>query len=133
MNLEKEIELLKYQNYLLKTIIDGDDHPFFMFALDHNLNEKQVNAVLEILGIFSNRLSGEKESLEIKKSSAEKKLEEFGIVAEEVLKDEKPTRKEFENYKNKILSSEIETKYLLMSLQRQHIQPTVCELLLKDI
>ncbi|AEP90309.1 hypothetical protein I33_1340 [Bacillus subtilis subsp. subtilis str. RO-NN-1] len=132
MNLEKEIELLKYQNYLLKTIIDGDDHPFFMFALDHNLNEKQVNAVLEILGIFSNRLSGEKESLEIKKSSA-KKIEEFGIVAEEVLKDEKPTRKEFENYKNKILSSEIETKYLLMSLQRQHIQPTVCEFLLKDI
>lgn len=133
MNLEKEIELLKYQNYLLKTIIDGDDHPFFMFALDHNLNEKQVNAVLEILVIFSNRLSGEKESLEIKKSSVGKKLEEFGIAAEEVLKDEKPTRKEFENYKNKILSSEIETKYLLMSLQRQHIQPTVCELLLKDI
>ncbi|RXF79844.1 DUF1878 family protein [Bacillus subtilis] len=133
MNLEKEIELLKYQNYLLKTIIDGDDHPFFMFALDHNLNKKQVNAVLEILGIFSNRLSGEKESLEIKKSSAKKNLEEFGIAAEEVLKDEKPTRKEFENYKNKILSSEIETKYLLMSLQRQHIQPTVCEFLLKDI
>ncbi|MCM3137340.1 MULTISPECIES: DUF1878 family protein [Bacillus] len=132
MNLEREIELLKYQNYLLKTIIDGDDHPFFMFALDHNLRKEQVDAVVEILGIFSNRLNGEEESLEIKKASTNEKLKAVGISVEEALKNEVPTRQEFDHYKEKIFSSDIETKYLLMSLQRQHIQPTVCEFLLKN-
>ncbi|APA03902.1 MULTISPECIES: DUF1878 family protein [Bacillus] len=132
MSLEKEVELLKYQNYLLKTIINGDDYPFFMFALDHNLNEKQVEATVEILSIFSNRLNGEKESLNLRKNSAGKKFDAFGIAVEEVFKNEKPTRKEFESYKDKIFSSEIETKYLLMSLQRQHIKPNVCEFLLQD-
>ncbi|MEV9502763.1 DUF1878 family protein [Bacillus safensis] len=132
MNLEREIELLKYQNYLLKTIIDGDDHPFFMFALDHNLRKEQVDAVVEILGIFSNRLNGEEESLEIKKASTNEKLKAVGISVEEVLKNEVPTRQEFDHYKEKIFSSDFETKYLLMSLQRQHIQPTVCEFLLKN-
>ncbi|UDF15454.1 DUF1878 family protein [Bacillus pumilus] len=132
MDLEREIELLKYQNYLLKTIIDGDDHPFFMFALDHNLRKKQVDAIVEILGIFSNRLNGDGESLEIKKTSTNEKLKAVGISVEEVMKNEVPTRKEFDHYKEKILSSDIETKYLLMSLQRQHIQPTVCEFLLKN-
>ncbi|MEH7899465.1 DUF1878 family protein [Bacillus pumilus] len=131
MNLEREIELLKYQNYLLKTIIDGDDHPFFMFALDHNLRKEQVDAIVEILGIFSNRLNGDEESLEIKKTSTNEKLKAVGISVEEVMKNEVPTRKEFDHYKEKI-SSDIETKYLLMSLQRQHIQPTVCEFLLKN-
>ncbi|WP_144524046.1 DUF1878 family protein [Bacillus pumilus] len=132
MDLEREIELLKYQNYLLKTIIDGDDHPFFMFALDHNLRKEQVDAIVEILGIFSNRLNGDEESLEIKKTSTNEKLKAVGISVEEVMKNEVPTRKEFDHYKEKIFSSDIETKYLLMSLQRQHIQPTVCEFLLKN-
>ncbi|MBQ4815319.1 DUF1878 family protein [Bacillus pumilus] len=131
MDLEREIELLKYQNYLLKTIIDGDDHPFFMFALDHNLRKEQVDAIVEILGIFSHRLNGDEESLEIMKTSTNEKLKAVGISVEEVMKNEVPTRKEFDHYKEKI-SSDIETKYLLMSLQRQHIQPTVCEFLLKN-
>ncbi|NPC93064.1 DUF1878 family protein [Bacillus sp. WMMC1349] len=132
MNLEREIELLKYQNHLLKTIINGDEFPFFMFALDHNLNEKQVNAVLEILSIFSYRLSEDKDFKEYKEDKAKEKFKEFDISIERILKDERPTREEFEGYKSKILPASAESKYLLMSLQRQHIQPDVCGFLLQD-
>ncbi|MED1673660.1 DUF1878 family protein [Pallidibacillus thermolactis] len=47
MDVVKEIELLKYQNKLLQAMVDGDTYPFFMFALNHNLNESQVNGYFE--------------------------------------------------------------------------------------
>ena len=103
-----------------------------MFALDHNLNEKQVEATVEILSIFSNRLNGEKESLNLRKTLRVRSLMRLALRLKKSLK-RKPTRKEFESYKDKIFSSEIETKYLLMSLQRQHIKPNVCEFYCKII
>nr|MDF9459345.1 DUF1878 family protein [Bacillus pumilus] len=57
MSIEKELELLKYQVYLLKKMVVNEEHPFFMYALDHNLDEKQVKMICKVLNVFSHRLS----------------------------------------------------------------------------
>ena len=57
MNVENEIELLKYQNKLLLSMVNGDDYPFFFFALNHDFTREQVNGIIKILNIFNNRLN----------------------------------------------------------------------------
>lgn len=138
MSIEKELELLKYQVYLLKKMVVNEEHPFFMYALDHNLDEKQVKMVCKVLNVFSHRLTddADQNSNEYFQhvSDEDKQLyENFSISPDDLTKDEKPSIKEFELLKEKIFSDSINSKYLLLSLKRQHIQPKVCEFLLEEL
>ncbi|MDK8210633.1 DUF1878 family protein, partial [Bacillus subtilis] len=59
MDVVKEVKLLKYQMSLMKHMVNAEEHPFFMFAIDHEFEENQVNAFLKALGVFSLRIKGE--------------------------------------------------------------------------
>ncbi|OOQ98546.1 hypothetical protein BW900_31740, partial [Bacillus mycoides] len=48
-DLVKEVTLLKYQFELMKRMIQSDEYPFFMFVIDHEFEEEQVNALLKVL------------------------------------------------------------------------------------
>ncbi|GLF90628.1 hypothetical protein Saga11_18870 [Bacillus safensis] len=138
MSIEKELELLKYQVYLLKKMVVSEDHPFFMYALDHNLDEKQVKMICKVLNVFSHRLSDDTDQNSIDYhqhvSDEDNQLyENFSISETELLKEEKPSIKEFELLKEKIFSDSINSKYLLLSLKGQYIQPKVCEYLLEEL
>lgn len=136
MDFEKEIELLKYQNKLLQAMVDGDTYPFFMFALNHNLNESQVNGILKILSVFKYRSDelNEKEFEEYSEKNIEDKnfLNELGINIDILYSNELPTLTEFKVHIEKICDHTFEIKHLLLSLKKQNINSEICTYLLNQ-
>ncbi|MGE6553205.1 DUF1878 family protein [Bacillus mycoides] len=137
VDLAKEVKLLKYQNKLLQTMVNGDDFLFFMFTLNHDLDETQVNSILKILNVFAYRLkenSDEKfEDFSKQHVSDRDILNELGIDVNDLYKNELPNIKEFESYIRTLCSQDFEIKYLLLSLTKQEIHSEVCNYLLGQL
>ncbi|MGG0649249.1 DUF1878 domain-containing protein [Bacillus mycoides] len=137
VDLVKEVKLLKYQNKLLQTMVNGDDFLFFMFTLNHDLDETQVNSILKILNVFAYRLkenSDEKfEDFSKQNISDRDMLNELGIDVNHLYKNELPNIKEFESYIRILCSQDFEIKYLLLSLTKQEIHSEVCNYLLGQL
>lgn len=141
MNIEKEIGQLKYQINLLKFMVNADDFPFFMYALDHDFEENQVNALMKILLAFNYRLyEGADNNYhsyhELNKEDEPLKslLKIFQIETSEIYKTEPPSISEFEHYLHCIFDNkEIIPKHILLSLKRQSIYKKLCDYLLNQL
>ncbi|MFP3415619.1 DUF1878 domain-containing protein [Bacillus sp. SIMBA_074] len=137
VDLVKEVQLLKYQNKLLQTMVNGDEFLFFMFALNHDLNETQVNSILKVLNVFSYRLKKEiDEKFEVFSVQSEKDKDMFkdlGINNDTLYKNVLPNVKEFESYVRILCSQNFEIQYLLMSLKKQGIHIEICTYLLDQL
>ncbi|MGZ0879900.1 DUF1878 family protein [Priestia megaterium] len=128
MDLVKEVKLLKYQMNLMKHMVKADEHLFFMFAIDHEFEEDQVNALLKIINVFSDRLKNQEISIF---SQANHLFSQFNIPLDTLYDREQPTLDEFKSYVTKIFYQDFELKYLLSSLKRQSIHSKVCDYFLK--
>jgi len=128
LNIVKEVKLLKYQMNLMKHMINADEHLFFMFAIDHEFEEEQVNALLKILYAFNNRLKDEEVSIF---SQADHLFSQFDIPLDMIYSTQRPTLDEFKLYITKIFYQDFELEYLLSSLKKQSIQSTVCDYFLR--
>ncbi|OEH94265.1 DUF1878 family protein [Bacillus solimangrovi] len=141
MNIEKEIGKLKYQIKLLKCMVNGDEFPFFMYAIDHEFEENQVNALLKILTAFRYRMyEGTDDNYhhyhELNKADAQLQslLIIYQIETSEIYKHELPSIIEFRHYLNCIFAEkETNPKHILLSLKRQSIYKELCDYLLNQI
>lgn len=132
MSNEEQIELLKYQIKLLKMVIGGDEFPYFMYLLDHDISEKQARLLKNILNILNLRyksesLEPESQFIEIPESLKEK------IPLDKLFSNEPPTYAEFENYVKNFLPDGVNAKYLLMSLNAQNIYNELTSSLLSSL
>ncbi|MDU9694088.1 DUF1878 family protein [Priestia aryabhattai] len=136
MDVVKEIQLLKYQNKLLQSLVNGDEFPFFMFALNHSLNETQVNSILKVVNVFDFRLKEETDenfNKFVKQHNEDKaNLNELGVDSNSLFKNELPTLEEFKSYVGAIYTEAFEIEYLLQSLKKQEINTKVCSYLLEQ-
>lgn len=130
LNVVKEVKLLKYQMDLMKHMINADEHLFFMFAIDHEFEEDQVNVLLKILDVFNNRLNNEEISIFYQTNHL---FYRFNISLDTLYTSEHPTLEEFKSYITKIFYQDFELRYLLSSLKKQSIQSKVCDYLLKRL
>lgn len=132
MSNEEQIELLRYQIKLLKMVVGGDDFPFFMYLLDHDISEKQARILRTILNILNLRyknesLEPESQLIEIPEALKEK------IPLDKLFSNEPPTYEEFETYVKNFLPDGVKAKYLLMSLKAQNIYYELTSSLLSSL
>lgn len=111
-------------------MINAEDHPFFMFAIDHEFEENHVKAFLKILGVFSCRIKGE-EIFEWYQN--DQLFSQFNLSLDKLYASEPPTLEELKMYVTKIFYQEFELEYLLYSLKKQFIQTEVCDFFLKRL
>ncbi|ADE70466.1 MULTISPECIES: DUF1878 family protein [Priestia] len=130
MDVVKEVKLLKYQMSLMKHMVNAEEHPFFMFAIDHEFEENQVNAFLKALGVFSLRIKGEDISVLYQDDYL---FSQFNLPLDNVYASSQPTLEELELYVSKIFYQKFELKYLLYSLKKQFIQTEVCDFFLQRL
>ncbi|KPN96056.1 DUF1878 family protein [Lysinibacillus sp. ZYM-1] len=141
MNVEQEIRQLKYQIKLLKFMVNDDEFPFFMYALDNEFEETQVNAVMKILSAFYYRLNERNDNNfhsyhELNKDDESLKtlLKTYQIDTLEIYKTELPSISEFEHYLNCIYhNKEINAKHFILNLKRQSIYKELCDYLLNQL
>lgn len=127
LDVVKEVKLLKYQMNLMKHMINADEHLFFMFAIDHEFEEDQVNVLLKVLHAFNHRLKAEEISI---LNQDDHLLSQFNLPFDKVYSSEQPTLEEFKLYITKVFYQKFELEYLLSSLRKQSIQNEVCDFLL---
>jgi hypothetical protein len=127
LDIVKEVKLLKYQMNLMKHMINADEHLFFIFAIDHEFEEDQVNVLLKVLHAFNHRLKDEEISI---LNQDDHLLSQFNLPLDKVYNSEQPTLEEFKLYITKVFYQEFELEYLLSSLRKQSIQNEVCDFLL---
>lgn len=137
--MNKEIELLKYQIKLMKMVIGGDSHPYFMYLLDHEVTEDQTNLLNSLMiSMNSRRRRCLVDNRDINDTpvlisdNMLNKLQNHGITTQELNVDKMPNYHEFCGYIDKIMNSDINPKYLLTAMHRQSMFSELCELLLKD-
>lgn len=131
MDVEKEINQLKYQIKLLKFMVNAEEFPFFMFALDHNFTENQVNSLIKVLSVLNSRLNGH---VPKEDETVQSFFKNYKIEVEHIYKTEFPTILEFLKYVNLIFADkDFEPKYLLESLRKQSIHETLCAYLLSEL
>jgi len=130
LDVVKEVKLLKYQVNLMKHMINADEDLFFMFAIDHEFEEDQVNVLLKILGVFNDRLNNEEISIF---SQTNHLFSQFNVSLDTLYTSEQPTLEEFKSYITKIFYQDFELRYLLSSLKKQSIQIKVCDYFLKHL
>ncbi|MNH95185.1 hypothetical protein D3C73_478200 [compost metagenome] len=131
MTIEDRLELLTHQVNLLKKMIPSDSYPFFMFVLNHNFDDKQMDAILKILRILNYRFNKDYASVpDIQEIHNE--LSPYSISIENLIREEPPTLEEFSEVSNSILGTNFKIKNLLLSLKSQHIFPSMCEFLLNQ-
>lgn len=128
LDVVKEVKLLKYQMSLMKHMINAEQHPFFMFAIDHEFEENQVQAFLKILGVFSYRIKGEDISVLYQDDQL---FSPFNLALDKLYVSEPPTLEELKMYVTKIFYQDFELEYLLCSLKKQFIQTAVCDFFLQ--
>jgi hypothetical protein len=128
LDVVKEVKLLKYQMSLMKHMINAEEHPFFMFAIDHEFEENQVQAFLKILGVFSCRIKGEDISVWYQDDQL---FSPFNLALDKLYVSEQPTVEELKSVVAKIFYQEFELEYLLWSLKKQFIQTAVCDFFLQ--
>ncbi|MGW8428608.1 hypothetical protein ACWGJQ_24670 [Peribacillus simplex] len=141
MNIEKEIRQLKYQIKLLKFMVNGDEFPFFMYALDNEFEETQVNALMKIILAFDYRLNEGSDNIyhsyhELNKDDESLKtlLKTYQIDTYEIYKTELPSISEFKHYLNCIFADkEINVKHFILNLKRQSIHKELCDYLLNQL
>jgi len=144
LNIEKEIELIKHQISLLKAMVPGDEFPFYMFVMDHEINKSQQNLLMHYLYLLNHRLShvsgedmGTRDSIstqfyESKKSSLIDEAKALGILNEDLFTDDIPNYLQFRKFVRAVLPESVNPVYLLKSLKKQGIFPNLCEYLLKQ-
>jgi len=140
MNIEKEIIQLKYQIKLLKSMVNYDEFPFFMYALDFEFEETQVNALMKIILAFDYRLNHSSDNVyhnyhELNKDDETLKtlLKTYQIDTYEIYKTELPSISEFKHYLNCIFADkEINAKHIILSLKGQSIHMELCDYLLNQ-
>ncbi|MBU5351244.1 hypothetical protein KQI74_03060 [Paenibacillus barcinonensis] len=138
MNVDDQLELLKYQIKLIRTVVASDEHPYFMFLLDHDFNEKQTRSLNDVLYIFNRRLGRHSaESDEQSKLFHSEKVKDimernkfFGVPDDFLLSDSPPTYKEFISIIKLIAPVDVNPSYLLKSLKMQEMYVDLCEYLL---
>lgn len=130
LDVVKEVKLLKYQMSLMKRMVNAEEHPFFMFAIDHEFEENQVKAFLNILGVFSCRIKGEDISVFYQN---EQLFSQFALSLDNVYAPTPLTLEELKMYVTKIFYQEFELEYLLCSLKKQCIQMEVCDFFLQRL
>ncbi len=130
LDVVKEVKLLKYQMSLMKRMINAEEHPFFMFAIDHEFEENQVKAFLKILGVFSCRIYGEDISVWYQNDQL---FSQFNLPLDKLYASEQPTLEELKSVVAKIFYQEFELEYLLCSLKKQCIQMEVCDFFLQRL
>lgn len=59
-NLEREIEILRYHQYLLLNIIRNPKAKFDLLIVEKNLTEEEVQEIIKLCEMLSNKLSIEK-------------------------------------------------------------------------
>ncbi|MFP8644287.1 DUF1878 family protein [Priestia aryabhattai] len=130
MDVVKEVKLLKYQMSLMKHMINAEEHPFFMFAIDHEFEENQVKAFLKMLGVFSCRIKGE-EIFEWYQN--DQLFSQFNLPLDKLYASDQPTLEELKSVVAKIFYQGFELEYLLCSLKKQFIQAEVCDFFLQRL
>lgn len=133
MTIEDRLELLTHQVNLLKKMIPSDAYPFYMFALNHNFDEKQMDAILTIVRILNWRFKRDYASPPmLDRQELQDKLSPYSISVDHLTRKELPTFEEFSGLSNSILGTNYKVNHLLLSLKSQHIFPGICEFLLNQ-
>lgn len=114
----------------MKHMINAEEHPFFMFVIDHEFEENQVKAFLNMLGVFSCRIKGEDISTFYQNDQL---FSQFNLPLDKLYASEQPTLEELKSVVAKIFYQEFELEYLLCSLKKQCIQMEVCDFLLQHL
>lgn len=153
MNIENKLDLLIHQVNLLKKMINVDQFHFFMFILNHDYNEKQMNTILKVIFILdcrfdpivnqgklildnnklNNNASDLNDYIESLKydflNQNDYKLDLNRLFQMNTL----PSIEEFKTYASLILGDNFKLKHLLLSLKNQHINPSLCDFLLNEL
>ncbi|MFE6076716.1 hypothetical protein ACFVQB_19830 [Paenibacillus sp. NPDC057886] len=140
MNVDEQLELLKYQIKLIRTVVASDEHPYFMFLLDHDFNEKQTRSLTDVLYIFNRRLkeqtNARDEQMELfhreKLEDIKERNKFFSVPDDFLFSDSPPTYEEFVSIVKLIAPTDVNPSYLLKSLQMQEMYVNLCEHLLKQ-
>lgn len=111
-------------------MINAEEHPFFMFAIDHEFEENQVKAFLKMLGVFSCRIKGE-EIFEWYQN--DQLFSQFNLPLDKLYASDQPTLEELKSVVAKIFYQGFELEYLLCSLKKQFIQAEVCDFFLQRL
>ncbi|MFE4710735.1 DUF1878 family protein [Paenibacillus sp. NPDC056722] len=138
MSIEEQLELLRYQIKLIRTVVASDEYPYFMFLLDHDFTEKQTRSLNDVLYILNRRLSEQTaerdEQLDIfhreKIEDIKRRNELFSVPDDYLLKGSAPTFEEFASLVKLIAPIDVNPLYLLKSLQMQGMYVTLCDHLL---
>lgn len=140
MSVDEQLELLKYQIKLIRTMVASDEHPYFMYLLDHDFSERQTRSLNDILYIFNRRL-GELSTINDEKMELfhNEKIEEikehnkfFSVSDDFLLSESPPTYEEFVFLMELIAPADVNPSYLLRSLQMQNMYVKLCEYLLSQ-
>ncbi|RUT28110.1 DUF1878 family protein [Paenibacillus zeisoli] len=133
MTIEARLELLTHQVNLLKRMIPSDAYPFFMFVLNHNFTEKQMDAILKILRILNWRFKQDYTSPPLHEiQELQDELSPYSINTDHLLRDAPPNLEEFSDLSKSVLGTNFQVDHLLLSLKGQHIFPPLCEFLLNQ-
>lgn len=140
MNVDEQLELLKYQIKLIRTVVASDEYPYFMFLLDHDFNEKQTRSLTDVLYIFNRRLkeqtNARDEQMELfhreKLEDIKERNKFFSVPDDFLFSDSPPTYEEFVCIVKLIAPADVNPSYLLKSLQMQEMYVNLCEHLLKQ-
>ncbi|WP_440118191.1 hypothetical protein [Paenibacillus sp. QZ-Y1] len=133
-----DIELLKYQIKLLKMVIGGDSHPYFMYLLDHDVTEEQSKLLHSLLASMNNRrhclINGQEvdDGTVLIPEHTLNKLQHLGITDQELNANSMPNYIEFAGYIEKFMNNDINPEYLLKAMHRQSMFSELCGELLKD-
>lgn len=140
MSVDKQLEILKYQIKLMRTVVASDEHPFYMFLLDHDFTEEQTQSLNDLLYLLNHRLRN-KSSNDDAQSSAfySEKINEFKIRNSQfsdsnntLFSDSHPTYAEFVEHIESIVPEDVNPIYLLKSLRNQGIYTELCNLLISQ-
>ncbi|RCW62582.1 hypothetical protein [Saliterribacillus persicus] len=141
MDIEKEINLLKYQNKLLRMMVNGHEFPFFIYALDNEFEENQEKAIIHILTAFKYRLYHGTDvnyhtfhQLNKKDPALQSILAPYNINTDDLYQNKAPSIEEFLHYLNCMFgANKLNPRHLLLNLKRQSIHTEICEDLLKQL
>jgi hypothetical protein len=138
MSVDEQLELLRYQIKLIRTMIASDEHPYFMFLLDHDFTEKQTQSLNDVLYIFNQRLSGrifeQDDQMGIfhreKVEDIKGRNKRFLVPDDYLHKNYAPTFTEFSSLVELIAPKDVNPLYLLKSLKMQEMYVELCDYLL---